>query len=287
MPKALINGVNLYYEVHGEGFPLIWSHEFAGDLRSWETQVRFFTRRYQVVVYNARGYPPSDVPTDLDSYSQEHSVEDLRGLLQHLGIERAHIGGLSMGGSTALNFGLTYPHMARSLIVAGTGTGSTDPELFRKRLDEFARCFETQGMAGMADYTRGPQRVQLLRKDPKGWREFADCFSQHSGVGSALTFRGIQGRRPPIFDLGEKLRALDVPTLILVGDEDDPCIEPSFFMKRCISRSGLVVFPQAGHTINLEDPDLFNRTVLDFLTAVEMGKWAKRDPGTYWFKWTT
>lgn len=279
MSKALINGVNLHYEIHGEGFPLIWSHEFAGDCRSWEPQVRFFTRRYQVIVYNARGYPPSDVPTDLDSYTQQHSVEDLHGLLQHLGIGQAHIGGLSMGGSTALNFGLTYPHMARSLIVAGTGTGSSDPELFRKRLDEFARCFEAQGMAGMADYTRGPQRVQLLRKDPKGWREFADYFSQHSGLGSALTFRGIQGRRPPIFDLGEKLGALDVPTLIMVGDEDDPCIEPSFFMKRCISRSGLVVFPQAGHTINLEDPDLFNRTVLDFLTAVETGKWAKRDPG--------
>ncbi len=280
MSKALINGVNLYYEVHGEGFPLIWSHEFAGDCRSWEPQVRFFTRRYQVIVYNARGYPPSDVPTDLDSYSQEHAVEDLRGLLQHLGIGKAHIGGLSMGGSTALNFGMTYPHMARSLIVAGTGTGSSDPELFRKRLEEFARRLEVEGMAGLGDYTRGPHRIQLLRKDPKGWREFADYFSEHSGVGSALTFRGIQGRRPPIFELEEKLRALDVPTLIMVGDEDDPCIEPSIFMKRCISRSGLVVFPQAGHTINLEDPDLFNRTVLDFLTAVETGKWAKRDLGT-------
>ncbi len=280
MSKALINGVNLYYEVYGEGFPLIWSHEFAGDCRSWEPQVRFFTRRYQVIVYNARGYPPSDVPTDLDSYSQKHSVEDLRGLLQHLGIGHAHIGGLSMGGSTVLNFGLTYPHMARSLIVAGTGTGSSDPAIFRKRLEEFARRLEAEGMAGLADYARGPQRIQLLRKDPKGWREFADYFSEHSGVGSALTFRGIQGRRPPIFDLEEKLRALDVPTLILVGDEDDPCIEPSFFMKRCISRSGLVVLPQAGHTINLEDPDLYNRTVLDFLTAVEMGKWAKRDPGS-------
>ncbi len=280
MPTALINGVNLYYEVHGEGFPLIWSHEFAGDCRSWKPQIKFFARRYRVIVYNARGYPPSDVPSDLDSYSQEKAVEDLIGLLQHLDIGQAHIGGLSMGGNVALNFGLTYPQMARSLIVAGTGTGSTDPELFRNRLDEFARCLETEGMAGLADYTRGPQRVQLLRKHPKGWQEFADYFSEHSSVGSALTFRGIQGRRPPIFALGKKLGSLDVPTLIMVGDEDDPCIEPSIFMKRCISRSGLVIFPQAGHTINLEDPDLFNRTVLEFLTAVETGKWAKRDSGS-------
>ncbi|MFQ5850024.1 MAG: alpha/beta fold hydrolase [Candidatus Binatia bacterium] len=279
MSKALINGVNLYYEVHGQGFPLVWSHEFAGDHRSWEPQIRFFARRYRVVVYNARGYPPSDVPTDLDSYSQEQAVEDLRGLLQHLSIGQAHVGGLSMGGNVALNFGLAYPQMARSLIVAGTGTGSTDPELFRQRLEEFARCLEAEGMAGLADYTHGPHRVQLLRKDPKGWQEFADHFSEHSNIGSALTFRGVQGRRPPIFDLEEKLCSLDVPTLIMVGDEDDPCIEPSIFMKRCIPRSGLVVFPQAGHTINLEDQDLFNRTVLDFLTAVEAGSWAKRNTG--------
>ena len=279
MPRSLINGVNLYYEVHGEGFPLVWSHEFAGDYRSWEPQVRFFSRRYRVITYNARGYPPSDVPGEVDSYSQEHAVEDLRGLLDHLGIEQAHVGGLSMGGNVALNFGLAYPHMAKSLIVAGAGTGSADPETFRRRLDALAQRMETGGMEAMSDYTRGPARVQLLRKDTKGWQEFADQFSQHSNIGSAMTFRGVQGRRPPIFDLESRLRALEVPTLIMVGDEDDPCVEPGVFMKRCIPSSGLVMFPQAGHAINLEDPDLFNRAVLDFLTAVESGKWAKRDPG--------
>ena len=279
MPKALINGINLYYEDQGEGYPLVWSHEFAGDHRSWETQVRFFTRRYRVIIYSARGYPPSDVPEDLDEYSQEHAVEDLRGLLDHLGIEQAHVAGLSMGGNVALNFGLTYPQMASSLVVAGTGTGSVEPEEFRRRLDELAERMESEGMAAMSDYTRGPARVQLLRKDPRGWREFADQFSQHSGIGSAMTFRGVQGRRPPIFDLEAKLRELDVPTLIMFGDEDDPCIEPSIFLKKCISRSGLVVIPQSGHAINLEEPDMFNRAVLDFLTAVEAGKWAARDPG--------
>ena len=280
MPKAPVNGVDLYFESHGDGYPLVWSHEFAGDSRSWEPQVRFFSRRYRVITYNARGYPPSDVPADPEAYSQEHAVEDLRGLLEHLGIAQAHIGGLSMGGNVALNFGLAYPSMARSLIVAGTGTGSTDPETFRRRLDELAKRMEAEGMAAMADYTRGPARVQLARKDPKGWQEFADQFHEHSNVGSALTFKGVQGRRPPIFDLEPKLRALDVPTLIMTGDEDDPCLEPAIFMKRCIPRSGLVMFPQAGHAINLEDPDLFNRTVLDFLTAVEAGKWANRDAGS-------
>jgi len=279
MQKALINGVKLHYEVHGEGFPLILSHEFAGDYRSWRPQVRFFSRRYQVITYNARGYPPSDVPTDLEAYSQEQAVEDLCGLLKHLGIDQAHISGLSMGGNVVLNFGLKYPQMAKSLIVASTGSGSTDPESFRQRLEELAQRIDNEGMAAMSGYMRGPGRAQLLRKDPDGWQESSDQFLQHSNIGSALTLRGVLGRRPPIFDLEPKLIALEVPTLIMVGDEDDPCIEPGIAMKRCISTSGLVVFPQSGHAINLEEPDLFNRVVLDFLTAVEAGKWAKRDTG--------
>ena len=277
MPTALINGVNLFFEIHGEGFPIVWSHEFAGDYRSWEPQVRFFSRRYRVITYNARGYSPSDVPTNPDAYSQEHSVEDLRGLLDHLGIEQAHLGGLSMGGGVVLNFGLKYPHRARSLVVAGAGSGSTDPGGYRKRIEELAHLTKTGGMSAISDFTRNPNRVQFLRKDPKGWQEFADMFLQHSAMGSALTFLGIQARRPPIFDLKDKLCTLTVPTLIMMGDEDEPCIEPGIFMKRCIPRSGLVVFPQSGHLINLEEPALFNTMVLDLLTAVEAGKWAIRD----------
>ena len=279
MAYASVNGVSLYYEEHGSGYPLVWSHEFAGDYRSWKPQVQFFSRRYRVITYNARGYPPSDVPQTLDDYTQQQSVDDLRGLLDHLSIERAHIGGLSMGGNVALNFGLTYPEMARSLVVAGTGAGSTDPEPFRRNVTARADRMRAGGMEAMEDYLNSGTRVQLLRKDPLGYEEFRQGFLEHSPIGSALTFAGVQGRRPPIFDLEERMRALDVPTLIMTGDEDEPCIEPSVFMKRCIPRSGLVVMPQAGHAINLEDPDLFNRTVLDFLTAVEQGSWATREWG--------
>ncbi len=279
MPQAPINGINIYYESHGEGYPLVWSHEFAGDYRSWEPQVRFFTRRYRVITYSARGYLPSDVPTDESSYSQDQAVDDLRGLLEHLGIEKAHIGGLSMGGNVALNFGLKHPDIARSLVVAGTGTGSTDPEGFRKNVNSIAQRMQEQGMAAMTDYTRGSARIQLLRKDPHGWQEFADQFHEHSAIGSALTFRGVQGKRPSLFELQDQLTKLEVPTLIMIGDEDDPCIEPSIFMKRHIPYSGMVVIPQSGHAINLEEPELFNRAVLDFLTAVEAGKWARQGGG--------
>ena len=279
MPKAKINGIEIYYEEAGEGYPLVWSHEFAGDYRSWETQVRFFSRRYRVVTYSARGYPPSDIPTSLDDYTQEQAVDDLRGLMVHLGIEKAHVGGLSMGGNVALNFGLTHPEMARSLVVAGTGSGSTDPEAFRKRVNEVAEGLRSGGMESMDDYSNSPTRVQLMRKDPRGYEEFRAQFLEHSSIGSALTFQGIQGRRPSIFELEDRLRALEVPTLIMTGDEDDPCIETSVFMKRTIPNSGLVVIPRSGHAINLEEPDLFNRAVLDFLTAVESDSWATRDYG--------
>lgn len=273
MPTARINGVNIYYEVHGQGIPIVWSHEFAGDWRSWEPQVNYFSRRYQVVTYNARGYPPSDVPENPGAYSQEQSVDDLCGLLDHLEIETAHVAGLSMGGSVTLNFGIAYPHRARSLIVAGAGSGSSDPEAFRNRVNLLAQRMESEGMSGVDDFSRNPNRLTFLQKDPKGWQKMADAFQEHSPVGSAHTFRRVQGLRPSIFSLEARLQTLAVPTLIMVGDEDEGCVDPGIFMKRKIPRSGLAVFPKSGHVINLEEPALFNALVMDFVSSVDAGKW--------------
>ena len=277
MPNFSANGVNIYYEETGEGYPLVWSHEFAGCHDSWEPQVRFFSRRYRVITYAARGYPPSEVPSEPEAYSQDHSVEDLYLLMQHLGIDQAHLGGLSMGGSVVLNFGIAHPQMARSLIVASAGSGSDDRETFLATFQAISDRLLSEGMEAVADeYARGETRVQFLRKDPRGWQEFHEGLASHSALGSALTFRGFQMKRPTVYALEDKLRQLQVPTLIMIGDEDEPCIEPAVFMKRNIRRAGLSVFPQSGHTINLEEPDLFNRTVLDFLTAVEADRWPKR-----------
>jgi len=278
MPRVTINDVGIYYEVTGQGFPLVLCHEFAGDYQSWNTQVRYFSRRYQVITYNARGYPPSDVPTQLEAYSQEQAVEDLHGLLLHLRIDQAYVAGLSMGGSVALNFGFSHPEAAKALVVAGTGTGSTNPEEFRREVAALADRFESEGMEVMAEeYARGRTRLPFLRKDPRGWEEFKTMLADHSPLGSALTFRGVQGKRPSVFDQQTHLRGLTVPTLILCGDEDEPCIDVSVFMKRSIPSAGLMMLPQTGHTLNLEEPDLFNRAVMDFLAAVEEGTWAQRD----------
>jgi pimeloyl-ACP methyl ester carboxylesterase len=269
------HGVDIYYEVTGQGFPLVWSHEFAGNYDSWDPQVKYFSRRYQVITYSARGYPPSEVPSDPEAYSQDQAVEDLYLLLRHLGLDQAYVGGLSMGGTTALNFGIVHPEMARALIVAAAGSGATGREAFLKSGQEVIARLGAEGMEAVAhDYARGATRLPFLFKDPKGWEQFYEGLKAHSAQGSALTFRGVQLKRPTVYALEEQLRKLNVPTLVMIGDEDEPCLEPAVFMKRVIPNAGLTVFPKSGHAINLEEPDLFNRTVSDFLTAVESGKWS-------------
>jgi pimeloyl-ACP methyl ester carboxylesterase len=277
MSMASVGAVKLYYEETGSGTPLVFVHEFAGDAQSWQAQTRFFCRRYRAIAFNARGYPPSDVPDGVDAYSQQQAADDIKGVLDHLGIAKAHVCGLSMGGYAALHFGLSYPDRALSLVVAGAGYGSDDPERHRRDSETVVRRFETEGMAATGeDYSRGPTRVQFLEKDPAGWQEFHDRLCAGSARGHALTMRGVQMRRPTIYSLADRMARLEVPTLIMTGDEDEPCLEPGIFMKRTIPTSALVVLPKAGHTINLEDPDAFNRAVLDFLTVVDSGRWTRR-----------
>jgi pimeloyl-ACP methyl ester carboxylesterase len=278
MPKAFVNGVNLYYEVTGQGFPLILGHEFCADFAAWDPQVRFLQRRYQVITYNARGWPPSDVPDNPSDYSWEHGVEDLYQLLRHLDIKQAYIGGLSLGGYVSLAFGLAHPEMAKGLIMAATGAGAFFDAAKRKEWEHLyegnANRIEAEGMQKMKDeYAHEDKRIQLRHKDPKGWKRYYDALGRHSPVGSANTIRRFIIPRPTIFALETELGQIEKPALILTGDEDDPCVEPSLFMKRHIAHSGLVVFPQSGHTINVEEPELFNWALLDFLTSVDAESW--------------
>jgi pimeloyl-ACP methyl ester carboxylesterase len=275
------DGVKLYYQEVGSGIPIVFVHEFAGDSRSWEAQFRHFGRRYRCIAYNARGFPPSDVPEDVERYSQARARDDIRAVLDGLEIDKAHIVGLSMGGFATLHFGFTYPLRARSLTIGGCGYGAA-PDQRQKFIEEAERGaarFEEIGMAKAAEaYALGPTRVQFQNKDPRGWREFADQLAEHSTTGAALTMRGVQRLRPSLFDLTEEMKKITAPTLIITGDEDWPCLEPGLLMKRMISSAGLVVMPNCGHTINLEDPDTYNRHLDDFLYAAELGKWPLRDP---------
>jgi pimeloyl-ACP methyl ester carboxylesterase len=275
------DGVKLYYEETGSGVPVVFVHEFAGDIRSYEPQVRYFSRRYRCVVYNARGYPPSDVPENFESYSQTRARDDIRDVLDQLGIEKAHIVGISMGGFAVLHFGFAYPERALSLVVAGCGYGAS-PDKRQQFHDETARTAAQIAEKGMEivskSYGAGPTRVQYLNKDPRGYAEFLQQLGEHSTLGSANTMRGVQARRPSLWDLVDDMKRLDVPTLVATGDEDDPCLEPGLLMKRHIKSAALVVLPNTGHALNLEEPDLFNRVCDDFFHQVESGRWPRRDP---------
>jgi pimeloyl-ACP methyl ester carboxylesterase len=274
------DGVRLYLEETGSGVPIVFVHEFAGDHRSWEPQVRFLSRWFRCITFNARGYPPSDVPEDPARYSQARARDDIRDVLAHLGIERAHIVGLSMGGFATLHFGMAYPSRARSLLIASCGYGA-DPDRqaeFQAEMEATAERIEQESMAQFAkSYALGPARVQLQNKDPRGWSEFATQLASHSTRGSALTMRGVQKQRPSLWSLRDSMRKMTVPSLIMMGDEDDPCLEPGLMIKRTIATAGLAVLPRSGHAINLEEPDEFNRIAYGFISAVETERWGPRD----------
>jgi pimeloyl-ACP methyl ester carboxylesterase len=275
------DGVRLYVEEAGSGAPIVFVHEFAGDHRSWELQVRYFSRRYRCITFAARGYPPSDVPDDVAAYSQARAATDIADVLAALGLAKAHIVGLSMGGFATVHFGLEHPARALSLVVAGAGYGAEKQhqDYFRGVSEEVARQFLAHGSRTVAEtYALSASRVQFQNKDPRGWREFADQLGEHSAVGAANTMRGVQARRPSLYDLEERLRRMPVPTLIVCGDEDDHCLQPALYMKRVIPASGLLVLPKTGHTLNLEEPAAFNGAVAEFLAMVEAGKWSPRDP---------
>ncbi len=275
------DGVALYVERAGSGVPVLFIHEFAGDLRSWEPQVRAFSRRYTCIRFNARGYPPSDVPTDPAAYSQDRAVADAVAVLEHVKVTTpAHIVGLSMGGFCALHLGLRHADRVRSLVVAGVGYGAhPDAEVpFRRECEVIAASFERDGAEVVADrYAEGPARVQFQAKDPTGWAEFARRLAEHSAVGSALTMRGVQGGRPSLYTMRDELAALTVPVLVITGDEDEGCLEASLMLKRTLPAAGLAIVPKTGHTVNLEEPTTFNALLADFYAAVENEAWHERD----------
>jgi pimeloyl-ACP methyl ester carboxylesterase len=174
MPYADSDGVRLYFEETGKGAPIVFVHEFADDLRSWEPQLRFFSRRYRCIAYNARGYPPSDVPAARAKYSQAIAADDIANVMRHLGVKKAHVIGCSMGGYATVHFGLRYPKMAVSLTAVGVGYGS-DPdkrEQFLSDTEVMAKRFDELGTAeAVKPYQVGPARVQFQNKDPRGFAQ--------------------------------------------------------------------------------------------------------------------
>lgn len=282
MPFATASdGTRLWVEEAGVGTPIVFVHEFGGDHRAWEPQMNFFARRHRCVTFAARGYPPSDVPSAVDAYSQAIAVTDILAVMDHLAIEKAHVVGLSMGGFATAHFGLVAPERALSLVIAGAGYGAEKQfeDYFRGVSLDVADNFETKtARVFAATYALGASRVQFQNKDPRGWRAFADRLAEHSDLGAANTMRGVQARRPSLYDLEADFAKMPVPTLVMVGDEDDHCLQPGIFLKKTIPACGLAVLPKTGHTLNIEEPELFNAHLREFIAMVEAGRWLPRDP---------
>jgi pimeloyl-ACP methyl ester carboxylesterase len=269
------DGVRLYVEETGTGDPIVFVHELNSDYRGWEAQVRWFSRFYRCITYNARGYPPSDVPSDPSLYGFPVVVHDIAAVLRSLGLAKAHVVGSSMGAYAALHFGLIYPEMASSLVVAGVGSGSpaADRAAFAAESEATARAYLEQGSPAVAEVAgRGPARLQLLRKDPRGFDEFLSHLREHSAEGKARTLLGYQARRPSLQDYEKEFSGLRTPVLLIVGDEDEPCLQTTLWLKKTLPNAGLWVCPNSGHAINLEEPAAFNRTVEEFFTAVKQGR---------------
>ena len=281
MPYAKSGDVNLYYEETGKGTPIIWVHEFADDLYGWEAQMQYFSRRYRCIAYNARGYPPSDVPKSASKYSQAIATDDIANVMHHLKIRKAHIIGCSMGAYATLHFALRYPRMALSCTVVGAGYGS-DPDKRQQFLGDnqvMIKRFLALGAAeAIKPYQIGPARVQFQNKNPRGFAHFCAEFAKHSALGSANTLIGVQGKRPTIYSLESALRKCRVPLHIMSGDEDNNCLDPGIFIKRVCPSAMLTVVPNTGHAVNLEEPVFFNNVTAEFLAQVDSGRWRGRDP---------
>jgi proline iminopeptidase len=282
MPHAVAkDNVRLYFEEAGSGTPIIFLHEFAADHTNWEPQMRYFSRGHRCIAYSARGYTPSDVPASADVYTYDYFYTDALAVLDHLGIEKAHFIGLSMGSYSSLQVALNAPARSLSMTLAAVGSGADLDKLdaFRAQCVANAEQYEAIGSVEVAKATReAPSRIPFLLKDPRGHADFYAALARHDAKGSANTMRSFQGKRPSVYTMTEAIRRVPTPALILCGDEDDNCVGPSLFLKKHLPAAGLSFFPKAGHVLNLEEPALFNEMVERFIALVEAGRWPVRDP---------
>src|SRR5260221_1661781 len=273
-----LDGTRLYYEEVGAGSAVIFVHEFAGDYRTWEPQLRHFARSHRCITFSQRGYPPSDVPEDPAHYSQEIARDDVIALLNGLGIDKAHIVGHSMGAYWAVLVGTRTPQRCISVVAAGVGWGSLPDtqraEAMKLQAAETDRMFAEEGIkSAAAKYADAPMRQAHKNKDPRGWSEFAHMLSEHSALGHSNTMFVVQLKRPTLWEMEADLKGFTQPLLVIVGDEDEPCLEGSFFLKRAAPTAALLVIPRTCHNVTSEEPAAFNAALTDLFFAAESGRW--------------
>ena len=261
---------NIYYESHGSGFPLVFAYGLGGNTRRWAGQIGPFSERYRFIIWDPRGHGKSDSPPRREQYSTEISAGDLHGLLDHLGMERAYVGGLSMGGGIATRFTMAHPERVAALLIIDSfsASGLPTPPATRAMRERTIELAETQGMGAMADYIvqTNPNLRTQAEAGPEAREVLRRMYLDLDPTGYANSVRAILESEFPT----ERLSEITAPTLVLVGEED-PAREAAYLTHTAILGSRYVVIPGAGHLSNLDTPAQFNSHILEFLQRVEAG----------------
>ena len=257
MPLTDVNGIQLYYEAHGEGYPVVFLHGYSSTHHMWRAQVPDFSKDYRFIIYDARGHGQTESPPSVDQYSADIVAEDLYHLLRSLGIEKAVVGGLSMGGYESLRFYLNHPDMVAALVLMDTGPGYRNPDtraVWNKGLEARARRLETEGIGALAaNSTTETSREIMLKQNPIGLAHMARTV--------------VASHDSKVIDNLEKVGA---PTLVLVGENDKPFLAAAQVMARKIPNATHVVIPDAGHAANIDNTEALNQEVLGFLRGLEL-----------------
>jgi pimeloyl-ACP methyl ester carboxylesterase len=252
--NARLNGIEIDYEDTGRGRAVLLSHGYSATGRMWDGQHRFLGDRYRVVSWDMRGHGQTVAPDDPAAYSLDATVADMKALLDHLGLRRAVIGGLSLGGYVSLAFFLAHPAMVDALVICDSGPGYRNAEA-RERWNERARAradeLEARGLDALSGRSREMQEAVTRHRSARGLAHAA------RGMLAQTDARVIDG-----------LPSIRVPTLVIVGDKDEPCIAPCEYMAKKIPGARLEVIRDAGHSSNLDQPDAFNRVLADFLDSL-------------------
>ena len=254
MAMARVNGIEIDYQDTGRGRPILLTHGHLSSRTAWDAQHQALADRYRVISWDIRGHGQTLTPDDPAQYSLDLTLADVRALLGHLGIERAVIGGLSLGGYISLAFALAHPEIVEALVICDSGPGYRNDQA-RSQWNEraFARAadLETNGLATLESRSR----------------EVRESRARHrSARALAHATRGILAQQGSTVIDG--LPSISVPTLVIVGDQDQPFLAPCEYMAKKIPGARLEVIAGAGHSSNLDQPEAFNRILLDFLDSL-------------------
>jgi len=268
MPDIKVNGVRIHCEERGSGKAMVWAHGLGGTCQEWEGVMEFFQDRYRAIAYDARGHGHSEKPDKPEAYSQDIMVEDMRGIMDALDINKAIIGGHSMGANVALNFAFRYPERCIGLIPVGIGSGSSDREWWREWWEHLADTADKEGIEAYVEEMQKLPAWGSAFADPQMGKPLIQAELSNSPIAIANTIRGIQRERPSIFELAPKLEQLPVETLVVMSEGDAPVLECSRFMVEHIPRATLAVIPAKSHWTHLEAPERFLQVVDEYVRHI-------------------